>query len=279
MKYNWSGARGQKWRAHMERMEAMLAPVDSPLIDALRLDEAYQVADIGCGGGGTSLEILRRGPKGTSVHGFDLSSDLIEAARARIAEKETGVRFEVADAGTASSEVRFQRLCSRFGVMFFADPSSAFSNLSRWLESGGRSAFAAWGPVADNPWFRCVREVVAQVVELPSAKADAPGPFRYAEVEPFLALLRRSGWSKLNAQAWRGQLPIGGGLSAKDAAQFALTAFALFHELLSEAGPRAFEQAHRSLSERFEEHTEDGVVRMEACVHIIEGERDSRSIV
>ena len=35
---NWIAARGEKWRAQLAGMEAMLAPVDEPLIHALNLD-------------------------------------------------------------------------------------------------------------------------------------------------------------------------------------------------------------------------------------------------
>jgi hypothetical protein len=35
---NWATARGEKWRDQLSGMEAMLAPVDEPLIKALRLD-------------------------------------------------------------------------------------------------------------------------------------------------------------------------------------------------------------------------------------------------
>jgi hypothetical protein len=39
------------------------------------------MADIGDGGGGTTLETLRGPPAGSVVHGFDLSPVLIEFAR------------------------------------------------------------------------------------------------------------------------------------------------------------------------------------------------------
>jgi trans-aconitate methyltransferase len=54
-------------------MEAMLTPVDEPLVRALNLDAPCRIADIGCGGGGMTLEILRRAPAGSVVHGYDLS--------------------------------------------------------------------------------------------------------------------------------------------------------------------------------------------------------------
>ena len=76
---DWAAARGEKWRAQLAGMEATLAPVDRPLIRALRLERPCRVADVGCGGGGTALEILRLAPAGSVLHGFDLSPGLIEA--------------------------------------------------------------------------------------------------------------------------------------------------------------------------------------------------------
>ncbi len=57
---DWTGRRGEQWAAQLAGMEAMLAPVDEPLIRALNLEAHCRIADIGCGGGGTTLEILRR---------------------------------------------------------------------------------------------------------------------------------------------------------------------------------------------------------------------------
>ena len=67
--------------------------------------------------------------------GFDVSPDLIDVARARHDVK--GVTFAVADMGTAAlPDVPFDRLASRFGVMFFTDPPAAFANLATWLAAG-----------------------------------------------------------------------------------------------------------------------------------------------
>jgi SAM-dependent methyltransferase len=78
-------------------MEAMLAPVDEPLIRALNLDAPCRIADIGCGGGGTALEILRRAPAGSAVHGFDLSPALVELARSRKRSGAGPYRYAEAD--------------------------------------------------------------------------------------------------------------------------------------------------------------------------------------
>jgi SAM-dependent methyltransferase len=271
---DWAAARGEKWRAQLAGMEAMITPVDEPLIRALHLDAPCRIADIGCGGGGTTLEILRRAPTGSVVHGFDISPASIELARARKRSDERAIAFEIADMATATApEEPYDRLVSRFSIMFFDDPPAAFANLVRWLAPGGRFAFAVWGRPAENPWMTSVREVVAEIIDLPPPDPEAPGPFRYAEADKLLTLLDRAGFGELDVGDWRGALPIGGGLPAAEAANFALASFSSFGELLAEAGDEALNDARQSLTARFSRNQQEGAVRMDACVHIFTGAR------
>ena len=249
-------------------MEAMLAPVDEPLLGALKLDAPYRIAEIGCGGGGTTLEIARRARAGSVVHGFDISPALIESARRSAAH---GVVFDTADMATAQTTEPYDRLVSRFGIMFFDDPPAAFANLARWLAPGGRFAFAAWGPPTDNPWMTSVRDVAAAIIDLPSQDPEAPGAFRYARADTLLALLQHAGFAGLDVREWRGVLPVGGGLPSAQAAQFALAAFASFGELLASAGDAALNAARRALETRFMQHERDGAVWMDATIHIFTG--------
>jgi len=271
---DWAAARGEKWRAQLAGMEAMLTPVDEPLIRALKLDAPCRIADIGCGGGGTTLEILRRAAAGSVVHGFDLSPALIELARSRKPSDEGAIAFEIADTATATApDEPYDRLVSRFGIMFFDDPLAALANLVGWLAPGGRFAFAVWGGPAENPWMTSVRRVVAEIIDLPPPDLEAPGPFRYAEAGKLLTLLDRAGYGELGVRDWCGVLPVGGGLPAAEAANFALAAFASFGELLAEAGNEALNSARQSLTARLSRHQHNGAVLMDACVHIFSGAR------
>jgi SAM-dependent methyltransferase len=271
---DWAAARGEKWRDQLASMEAMLAPVDEPLIGALHLDTPCRVADVGCGGGGATLEIARRAPPGSIVHGFDISPALIEAARRRTRPDDRAIAFATADMATAPAPAEpYDRLVSRFGVMFFDDPHAAFANLVRWLAPRGRFAFAVWGRPADNPWMTNVRDVVAKLVDVPSPDPEAPGPFRYADADALLGVLEQAGLGELEARDWRGALPVGGGLPAAEAADFALASFASFGELLAGAGDEALDEARRSLTARFARHLEGGAVRIDACVHVVTGAR------
>ena len=128
---DWTAARGEKWRAQIAGMEAMLKSVDEPLIRALKLDAACRIADVGCGGGGTTLEILRRAPAGSVLHGFDVAPTLVELARHRKPSAEHAITFNLADMAAAAPGAPYGRLVSRFGIMFFEDPRAAFANLLR----------------------------------------------------------------------------------------------------------------------------------------------------
>jgi SAM-dependent methyltransferase len=270
---NWATSRGDKWHTYLEGFEAMLAPVDEPIIAGLALDAPYRIADIGCGGGGTALRILKQAPAGTTVHGFDLSPATIAAAQARVAGKELPIVFEVADVATKRVDEPYDRLTSRFGVMFFDDPLAAFSNLARWLRPRGQFAFAVWGKPAENPWMTTVRSAVTEVIEVETTDPDAPGLFRYADVSKLMGLLETAGFAEARARTWHGPLSIGGGLPPSEAAQFALASFSSFAEQLAQAGDDAFNKAQQVLTRRFSQYLHGGVVSMNAGVHIITGAR------
>jgi SAM-dependent methyltransferase len=255
------------------RHEAMLKPVDEPLIGGLKLEAPCRIADVGCGGGETTREILRRAPEGSSVHGFDISAELVELARGRTPPGERAIAFDVADVSTAGPDQAYDRLASRFGIMFYDEPRAAFTNLVRWLAPGGRLAFAVWGAPSENPWMTTVRDVVATIVDLPPSDPDAPGPFRYGDANKLLDLLGGAGVGDLHVEEWRRELAVGGGLPSAEAAHFAIAAFSTFGELLAEAGDEALASARRSLAARFSQYEVKGGVKMDACVRIITGTR------
>jgi SAM-dependent methyltransferase len=269
---DWAGARGEKWRGQADGMEATLAPIDEPLITALHLDRPCRIADIGCGGGATTLEIRRRAPSGSVAHGYDISPALIELARSRIQSADDSISFAIANVATSPAPAgSYDRLVSRFGIMFYDDPPAAYTNLARWLTPGGRFAFAAWDRPANNPWFSMVREVVADIIDLPPLDPDAPGPFRYGVADTLLALLDRAGFRELDVRDWHGALTVGGGLPAAEAATFSLSSFSSFGELLANAGDGAVARAHEAVTARYSKYEQNGIVRLKASVHLFTG--------
>lgn len=267
----WSSDRGAKWREQLPLMEAMLGVFDPVLIDALDLQENMRIAEIGCGGGGTSLAIAAHAPAGCTVCGFDISPDLIDAARARVSGENGSVSFELADAGRLSPPAEpYDRLVSRFGVMFFDDAPSAFANLHRQLKPGGRIAFAVWASPMDNPWMTGLLVAASEFIEIERPAPDTPGPFRYGDAALLTGLLEGAGFTDLAVQDWRGSISLGGGMSPEDAAAFALDSFSI-GEQVREKGADIAQQVCDRLAGIFAENLVEDVVSMPARVHIVTG--------
>ncbi|GAB5415597.1 MAG: methyltransferase domain-containing protein [Congregibacter sp.] len=275
---DWAGDRGKKWVEHMAATEVMLSPIDAPLIEALNLQDGCLVADIGCGGGRTTRAIAQRLDSESQVAGIDVSPDVIAAAKSSRAEQSDAdtvgakIEFHCVDAASGRPALApFDRLGSRFGVMFFEDPPAAFANLRSWLNPGGQFAFAVWGPLPQNAWIACLRQVIANLVELPKPPPDAPGPFRYADADRFCQLLETAGFSNLSVAPWQGELALGGGMDAKTAAAFCLSAFSV-GDLVGD-DPALLHRAEADLAECLVEYEQGGVVRMPSAVNIVSGRR------
>lgn len=268
----WNGPAGQAWLHMQTLLDSLFEPFEALLVDAVRWHGPHAVLDIGCGTGATTLAIARALAPHGSCTGADLSQMMIDRARQRAAEEADGVHanFRSGDASCLDGAGPFDMVTSRFGVMFFDDPPAAFASLARWLTPDGRFAFATWGPPAENPWMTSLQDVVSAVVDVPPFDPSAPGPFRYARAETLLALLRAAGLRELAVHDWRGKLPVGGGLPAAEAARFAIASFAM-GDLLATASEAAREGAARALAERFAAHEHDGIVQLDACVHLFTG--------
>lgn len=272
---DWSTDRGEAWRDSMGPLEAMLSPVNIPLVEALDLDRSCRIADLGCGGGETSIAIARNAYPGSTVDGFDISPALIKAAMAKEAYGDVPIHFHVQDAGQPLSEpAQFDRLTSRFGIMFFPEAEAAFANLARWLKPSGRFAFAVWGPPAENPWMSSLRTILSNHIVVPTPEPGAPGPFRYQNADELVSLLQASGFADISSESWKDKLAIGGGMVAEAAARFVLSAFSI-GRLLDQSDQITARAAATDLVSLYSDHLIDGHVHMDAHVHIVTGTRSA----
>jgi SAM-dependent methyltransferase len=264
----WSGDLGRSWRDHLDGLEAMFSPVNEEISSALELTGDERIADIGCGGGGFSRHLAQK--LGTEGHitGFDISPDLVAAAADF--PSPLPVDFIWADvAHHAVTAPKFDRLTSRFGVMFFPEERAAFGNLASWLKPGGRFAFGVWADFDANPWHSVIRNVVGDIIDIPTPKPGQAGPARYAHIDDFHALLTSVGMTNLSTRIWNGALKLGGGRSAQDAAEFGLSAFWAKDLPVSSAERNA---ALSALTTKLRPHEVGGEVSMSARVHIVSGE-------
>jgi SAM-dependent methyltransferase len=83
-------------------------------------------------------------------------------------------------------------LC-REGLMFALDPARAVREIARVLRTGGRVAFAVWGPRARNPWLGVVLDAVGAQLGRPVPPPGIPGPFALEDSAELARLLSGAG--------------------------------------------------------------------------------------
>lgn len=190
----WSTDVAGRFLAHRAVIDAAFAPVQTALLDAAQLAPGQAVLDVGCGAGASTLAAADLVEPGGTVLGLDISPTFLERAR-EISEGNPAVRFQLDDAQDADlPNAAFDRMISRFGVMFFADSTAAFANIAGSLKPDGRLAFACWGQVRANPWFTLPHHVAAaRLGDPPRSDRDAPGPFAFRNPERIAGRLRDAG--------------------------------------------------------------------------------------
>lgn len=194
--------RVRAWAEVREPLELQLAPLGRRGLAALAPHPGESVLDIGCGGGETALDLVRAvAPDGTVV-GIDLSAAVLAFAQ-RATEGCQRVRFIHADAQVFPFEpASFDAAFSRFGVMFFADPTAAFVNIRRSLRPNGRLAFVCWRALEENPLdILPLRAASAHLPPQPAQDQDAPGPFAFADPDRVRGILERAGFGEINITA------------------------------------------------------------------------------
>jgi len=198
------------WAEVREPLERQLAPLGRRALTALAPRPGESVLDIGCGGGATALALAQAlAPDGTVV-GIDLSAAVLAFAR-RAAEGCARVRFVQADAQVFPFEpASFDAAFSRFGVMFFTDPTAAFINIRRSLRPKGRLAFVCWRALEENPLdIVPLRAASALLPPQPAHDPDAPGPFAFAKPDRVRGILERAGFTEIEITAH--DEPVGSG--------------------------------------------------------------------
>src|ERR1044072_744105 len=200
---DWNGQSGERWVANQARLDAMVTVFGQAAIEAAAPMTGARVLDVGSGAGASSLALAARVGAGGQVLGVDISDPRIARARAR-AQQDTPALFRVADASSAElPEGAFDILFSRFGVMFFDDPTAAFAHMRRALREGGRVVFVCGGGAAENDWVRLPMGAIRGIVP-PTAPPDpeAPGPFSFGDRGRVAHILTAAGFTDIAIAAF-----------------------------------------------------------------------------
>jgi SAM-dependent methyltransferase len=199
----WNGPAGRAWIEAQAMLDRILQPFEALLLDAVPVAGTRAVLDVGCGTGATTLAAARRlGPDASCV-GIDISDPMIAYARTRAERERSPARFVCANAQShAFPASSFDRVISRFGVMFFDQPVAAFANLARATADGGELRAIVWRGADENPFMTTAERTAAPLLpNLPPRRPDAPGQFAFANPERVARILVDGGWRDVELQA------------------------------------------------------------------------------
>ena len=265
----WNSPVGDSWTEMMDSQDRMLGPLGGAAMAAAEIALDDRVVDIGCGCGTTTLELARReGPAGY-VLGIDVSTPMLERARERAAREEnSSIDLQNRDAATYQFEPQsFDRAYSRFGVMFFADPAAAFSNIRAALKSGGRLAFVCWQPLELNPWMAKTISVATQYLERPDPPGpDDPGPFAFREPDRVNGILFDAGFTGIEITPNRLALEFGADI---EGAVSKLTQLGPMAQPIAQAAEDVQVRIKSDLAAAVEDYLTDDGVKIDSATWIV----------
>ena len=232
----WNEKSGPKWVKNEDALNERLSILTNELFLRAKLKESDKVLDIGCGGGDTTFRVSKLLGDGGHVVGADISHTLLNHAKSKFSNIDA-MKFVHCDAQNYSfDENYFDKVISRFGVMFFKNPSEAFKNILGSMRTNGSLNFVCWTNMLENEFITEGMNIITKYTQkvLPEITKD-PGPFAFSDREYVNEVLKSAGFKNINIDK------VYTSISTKDSAEQDA-------ELLMGIGPRARILSEENLS-------------------------------
>ena len=263
----WNGEAGARWRALQESQDRLFAPITAALFEAAAPRPGEGVIDVGCGAGETTLKAAAATGRALGV---DVSEPLLARAEERARESGSPARFALADATLHDfSQEAANLLISRFGVMFFAEPTKSFANLKRGLKSGARVTFACWREPKLNPWLMLPYSATIKHAPAPPRPApDDPGPFSFADEARVRRILGEAGYADIALTPQDFTLDVGDGRGLDTAVANALQ-IGPASRALADQPETVREAARGEIRAALAEHVQGDAIALSAAIWIV----------
>ena len=272
----WNEISGQRWVDMGDVIDSQIAPLGEVAMERAKIATGERILDVGCGCGQTTMDLAARTGSTGSLIGLDISGPMLGRARERASDANSkNIEFIQADAQTHSfASAEFDLLFSRFGVMFFASPVEAFTNLLSALRPGGRLTFVAWQEVSRNPWMLLPVTAAMKHLPPPDGPPDphAPGPFAFSDRDRVKGILEESGFENVAHEGVEEDMLIGGGRSLDETTQF-LTQLGPAGRALQGAGPELRTKVMDEIRRAIEPYQGDDGIRMGCATWIVSATR------
>jgi len=216
----WNEVAGPRWVAGQGFRERRNQESLALLLDRLRLAGGEHLLEIGCGTAAVTLPLARAVGERGRVVAVDISEPMLEVARQRVAE--SGLRNVTLLLGDAQlfafEQAAFDIVTSRMGVMFFAEPVTAFHNIRGALKPDGRLVFACWAPLAENRHWLISYEIAVRLLgPAVTSPEHEVGPLAFGNPDYVRRILAGAGFADISIE--RAHPTIIGGSAEEEARQ------------------------------------------------------------
>jgi ubiquinone/menaquinone biosynthesis C-methylase UbiE len=186
------------WRRY-DAVEARLsAPLSERMLDLAGVRRGMHVLDLATGRGEPALRAASRVGSEGSVWGVDLSAEMLRLAR-ELADRDglTNLELRVGNAESLDDLPRnhFHAATVRWGLMYMGAPIAALTTVHRALAADGVLVAALWVEPERASFFTPPRRLLERHRPLPAIDPEAPGMFRYAELERVVRDFSRAGFA------------------------------------------------------------------------------------
>ena len=194
----WNNTKVFAWLKYDTEMNYKFSFITNYLFDNLDLNKNNKILDIGCGSGfTTSICANKVGNKGLVV-GADISKPLLKLLNQKY-KKIKNIKLIHTDIESYKfDEGYFDNVVSRFGIMFFDNPITAFINIYKCLKVGGKLTFVCWNNFKSNEFFSIPANVVSKFIKVKIPLINnSPGPFSFNKKKYIYQLLENSNFKNI----------------------------------------------------------------------------------
>ncbi|WP_329311171.1 class I SAM-dependent methyltransferase [Streptomyces sp. NBC_01262] len=274
----WNGYEGLHWAENRRRYDAVNGGMNKPLFEAAAIAAPDHVLDIGCGTGQTTRLAARHAADGLAV-GVDLSAPMLEQARTATAEQGIrNARFVQGDAQVHDFAADgFDVAISRGGIMYFADPVAAFTNVGRALRPGGRLAFVCPTALRPDDDFARALTPLWTLMRQHAPGSDtlgesAPGTNQLDDPHGIGQVLDRAGFTDVSTEPI--SVPMVFGRDAVEAAEF-IFAMGPMRFNLQGAAPDSVARARAQVATALADFYDAGEVKLHAALWAVSALRSA----
>jgi SAM-dependent methyltransferase len=266
----WQAA-AEAWNRWDPAIARWVGPATEQLIDMMRLKPGDAVLDVAAGSGSQSLLLAARVGAQGRVVATDISSNILEFARANArAAGFSNVEISVADGEELPvDDSTFDAVMCRLGLMYFPDRDRSLTAMRRALRPGGRVGGMVFTTSERNQFFSIPISIVRRRAGLPPPAPGQPGPFSLGSglLEEALA---KAGLRQIESRIVPAPLRLA---SAAECLKFEKESFGALHQMLAGLEQAQKDAAWAEIEHEFRAFERDGVCELSSEVVIATGTR------